>query len=92
MKNKLTKVLMEDFSPVYLKVVDQSHLHAGHYENTTGYGTHFDVTLVSNNFKEIKKLERHRLIYQSCKPLFVIGIHALSLHVYDLDEWSKENG
>ena len=92
MKYKLTKLLMEQFKPSYFKVIDQSHLHARHFENTTGSGTHFDVTLVSDQFESVKKLERHRLVYATCKPLFSIGIHALALHVFDEEEWSKKNG
>ncbi len=92
MKFKLSKLLMESFKPSYFKLVDQSHLHAGHFENTTGIGTHFDVTLVSKQFEMVSKVNRHRQVNAICKDLFSEGLHALALHIFDEEEWSKKNG
>ena len=63
--------------PLHLEVVDDSHLHAGHAGAREG--RHFSVKLVSERFTGLSRVARHRLVYDSLKPLIDSGIHALAI-------------
>lgn len=70
--------LRKTFSPEYLLVKDQSHLHAGHAGAKDGRG-HFDVTIVADAFKECSRLQGHRLVYAALGDLMNSDIHALRI-------------
>ena len=55
---KLTKA----FAPANLKVIDESHQHAGHAGHREGGETHFRVYIVAEAFRGKSRLERHRMI------------------------------
>ncbi len=65
------------FAPETLKITDDSHLHAGH-AGARG-GGHFSVTIVSERFKNVTAVQRHRLIYDALKDLMHKEVHALSI-------------
>lgn len=72
-------VLRQNFSPAYLLVKDQSHLHAGHAGAQDGRG-HFEVTIVADQFEGCSRIECHRLVYEALGTLMETDIHALSIH------------
>ena len=69
-----------------LQIDDESHGH----KVPAGAETHFKVVAVSTMFKNLNRIERHRLINAVLAPEFTTGLHALSLHLYTPDEWSKK--
>jgi BolA family transcriptional regulator, general stress-responsive regulator len=72
--------LRAEFSPLALEVIDESGLHAGHVgANGTGFGTHFKVNITSNKFQGMSKVQSHRLVYDSLRTFFDLGLHALAL-------------
>lgn len=71
--------LRSTFSPEYVLVKDQSHLHAGHAGASDGRG-HFDVTIIANAFAGCGRLQSHRLIYTALGELMQTDIHALRIH------------
>ena len=71
-------ILSDAFSPDELLVKDQSHLHAGHAGAKDGRG-HFEVTIVSDTFRDRSRIECHRLIYAALGQLMTTDIHALSI-------------
>lgn len=50
-------------------------------------GAHFEAIIVSDNFKNLNRVKRHQLVYESLGDLMDEKIHALSLKLYDTDEW-----
>ncbi len=70
--------LEKEFAPTELKIVDESHLHAGH----SGHGGagHFKVQIVSNKFNGQTPLARHRMVYAALANLMQTEIHALSIN------------
>ena len=76
----ITKKLTEAFTPQSLKVVDESHQHAGHAGHRLGGQTHFRVYIVSDAFKGKTRLERHRLINGTLAGELAGGVHALAIH------------
>lgn len=70
--------LTEAFSPSELKVIDDSHLHAGHAGAKEGKG-HFTVIIKSQKFQDLSRLKQHQAIYQALGSLMETDIHALAI-------------
>ncbi len=68
----------------YLSVQDDSHLHEGHAGAREG--RHFSVRVVSERFRALTRLARHRLVYDAVAPLMSRGIHALAIDARAPDE------
>lgn len=84
---RIERILGEAFSPSYLLVKDQSHLHAGHAGARDGRG-HYDVRIVSDAFAGKPPLARHRMIYDALGTMMDTDIHALRI---DAREPSDDN-
>ena len=68
--------------PLQLRVVNESHLHAGHAGNpdgAPGAETHFRVEIVSDAFTGLTPVARHRLVYDTLRTELAEGLHALAL-------------
>ena len=75
----ITEKLTSAFSPQSLKVVDESHLHAGHAGSREGGQTHYRVYIVSNAFEGKSRVERHRMVNAALAGAFERGLHALAI-------------
>ncbi len=62
------------------------------YLDVTGDGRHFDAVVVSDNFVNKSRLERHRLIYKALGDKMQDEVHALSMKLYTTSEWRNING
>ncbi|MBA2649036.1 MAG: BolA family transcriptional regulator [Legionella sp.] len=78
-EQKITQAL----APIFLNIEDES---SNHHVPKDGE-THFKVTLVSPNFNHLGRIQRHRLVNQLLESEFGLGLHALSLHLYTMEEW-----
>lgn len=83
MNNKQRQTLIIErltttFSPTYIEVIDQSHLHIGHAGAQSGAG-HFDLIIDKNCFNESSTLAIHKAIYRVLDDLIPNDIHALSI-------------
>ena len=73
--------LEQAFQPAELLIKDQSHLHAGHAGAKDGRG-HFDVTIVSEAFEGLNRVQRHRMVYDALSRLIETDIHALRIKAF----------
>lgn len=72
--------LQQAFTPDRLKVINESHLHAGHQPDITGEGeTHMRVQIVSAQFADKSRLARHRAIHDVLNDVMDAGLHALAI-------------
>ncbi|NBV42349.1 BolA family transcriptional regulator [bacterium] len=69
------------FEPRTLEIVDQSHLHAGHYAGNGNNASHLDITLQSRRFLGVSKVKQHQMVMKELKPFLDAGLHAVSLHL-----------
>jgi stress-induced morphogen len=76
---RLEAVLTGAFSPVLLRVVDDSARHAGHAGARPGGETHYSVLLVSGAFRGMPRVARSRAVHAVLEAEFAGGLHALSL-------------
>lgn len=86
LKTVIETKLKEIFSPTYLQVVDESHLHIGHANYKPGGESHFSVTIVSSAFCGLSRLQRHQKVYACLKEELKNGVHALSLKTLSPEE------
>ncbi len=84
--HEIQRRLEEELSPESLQVEDESHLHVGHEGAKSGLG-HFRVLVVSDKFKSLSLIKRHRLIYQAMGDLMQSDIHALTIEAFTPDEF-----
>jgi BolA protein len=76
----ITRKLTEAFAPESLRVIDESHQHAGHAGHRPGGETHFRVYIVAKTFRGKGRLERHRMINAALSGELAGGVHALAIH------------
>ena len=76
----ITRKLTEAFNPESLRVVDESHQHAGHAGHRPGGETHFRVYIVAEAFRGKSRVERHRMINATLSGELAGGVHALAIH------------
>jgi len=78
-EDQIKEKLTEKFQPIELIVENESALHKGHAGDDGSGQTHFNVTIIANHFDALSRLERQRAVLLCLKPLFDIGLHALSI-------------
>ncbi|MBS0326390.1 MAG: BolA family transcriptional regulator [Proteobacteria bacterium] len=67
------------FAPLVLEIRDDSAAHAGH-AGAAGGGGHFSLTIVSEQFRGLPQLARHRAILDRVGDLIPHPVHALAIH------------
>jgi BolA family transcriptional regulator, general stress-responsive regulator len=82
---RLRERLQNRFAPAQLSVEDESHLHEGH-AGAAGGQSHFRVRIVSEAFRGIPSVARHRLIYAAVDDLLKSDIHALAIEALPPDK------
>ena len=75
----IERKLNEAFSPTSLKVIDESHLHAGHVGARPEGETHFRVEVVSAAFADCSRVDRQRIVYDTLREELAGPVHALSV-------------
>tara|TARA_B100000900_G_scaffold401986_1_gene407296 strand:+ start:907 stop:1167 length:261 start_codon:yes stop_codon:yes gene_type:complete len=75
---KIRAVLEQSLQPHHLEVIDESHLHVGHQGAKSGKG-HFRVIIISELFKNIPQIKRHKMVFKALGELLNTDIHAISL-------------
>jgi len=78
--------LTERLDPQSVKIVDQSHQHAGHASAPADGESHFHVEIVSEAFKDLDRISRQRLVYQILNDELAGSVHALELIILTPDE------
>ena len=76
----ITEKLTEAFAPQSLRVLDESHQHAGHAGHRPGGETHFRVYIVADAFAGKTRIERHRMVNAALAAELAGGVHALAIH------------
>lgn len=78
LREKLSSV----FSAQHIDIVNESHRHS------RGRESHFNVTIVSNQFIGKTPIERHRMVFNTLSIELKEQIHALSIRTKTVNEWS----
>lgn len=84
-QQKITALLIQNFTPAHLQVENESHLH----DVPPNAETHFKVVLVSDHFEGMPLIMRHRTVMQLVMQDKTYKPHALSLHLFTSGEWAS---
>lgn len=84
-KERIERRLAE-VAPVVLEVLDESHKHKG------GVESHYNVTLVTEAFEGLVRVERHRRVHALLADELKGGLHALTLTLRTPEEQSALGG
>jgi len=87
MQQTIEKKLTEAFQPGFLRVENETHMH----NVPSDAESHFKVTVVSDQFKDLMLIKRHRLVNKVLEDELK-QIHALALHTMSNDEWLEKAG
>lgn len=82
----LQRKLTDALQPTRLRIVDDSHKHAGHAGARPGGESHFSVEIVSPAFAGKSRVERQRLVYAALAAEMREQVHALALRTLAPDE------
>ena len=88
-RSHLIKQALLCLEPTKCELIDESALHHGHAGAASG-GGHFRLTLVSPHFHGIKRIARHRLVYDAVGVLMQTEIHALTINAVAPSEFTSE--
>ena len=87
-KDSIESALRQRLEAVRVEVEDDSPLHQGH-AGAAGGGGHFRVKVVSEQFHNKTRLERHRMVYAALQEYIPSSIHALSVHALTPEEENR---
>ena len=71
-----------------IKIIDESHMHAGHKNNRQG-SAHFKAVIISEHFENLSLIERHKKIYAILGSDMGTTIHAFSMKTFTPDEYKS---
>jgi BolA family transcriptional regulator, general stress-responsive regulator len=89
-ENEIRLILNREFKPLFLEVIDESHLHAGHSGARLGESTHFNVQIVSEKFEGLLPLKQHKLVYAALEEQLKGSVHALALKTIKASKWNRD--
>ena len=84
----IARKLSEALSPGHLDVVNESHMHSVAPDSEA----HFKVTAVASAFEGKPLVQRHRAVNRIVAEELQSGVHALALHLFTPEEWSRRSG
>ena len=82
----IENTLRDTFTPLHLRVEDESARHVGHAGAASG-GGHFRVLIVSESFRGQDPVSRHGAVYRALGAAMKSEIHALALRTLTPEEW-----
>ncbi|XP_032218999.1 DNA-binding transcriptional regulator BolA [Nematostella vectensis] len=82
-EGSIKEKLSREFKPVHLEVLNESYMH----NVPKGSETHFKVVVISDEFKDKKLIQRHRMVNSVLKQELDEGVHALSIQAQTPDQW-----
>lgn len=86
---RIQQKLTDAIQPDLIHVTDDSQAHAGHPGAVQSGGGHFYLTIVSDQFENLSRIQRHQKIYQILGDMMKQEIHALSIKAFTPNEHSS---
>ena len=70
-------------------MLDVSEQHKGHQNYKQDIESHFEIIIVSEKFKNLNRIERHRMVNLSLKEEFLSDLHSITIKTYTIQEYKK---
>ena len=81
-KTAIEEKLVNAISTLGLEVLNESYMH----NVPDGSETHFKVIIISNDFENKTKLERHRLVNNFLRDEFESSLHSITFKLMTINE------
>ena len=88
-KINIENLILKNYKPEYFSVLDVSEQHKGHQNYKEDIESHFEIIIVSEKFKNLNRIERHRMVNQSLKEEFLSDLHSAIIKTFTLQEYKK---
>lgn len=85
-QNAITEKVQKALSVQFLEIENES---SSHHRDPEGE-THFRMVVVSDDFAGKSRLDRQRMIMNLLEPERQLGLHALTLRTWTVEEWESE--
>ncbi|XP_074096445.1 bolA-like protein DDB_G0274169 isoform X1 [Cotesia typhae] len=86
-ENSMKKKLEKDLEPSHLEIINESAMHNVPKDSES----HFKVVVVSDKFKDVPLIKRHRMVNDLLKTELEESIHALSIVAKTPSQWEESN-
>ena len=86
-KINIENLILKNYKPEFFSVLDVSEQHRGHKNFEEGVESHFEIIIVSEMFKNLNRIERHRMVNNSLKDEFLSDLHSVIIKTYTLEEY-----
>ena len=88
-KNNIENLILKNYDPKLFYVKDVSEQHRGHQNFKEGVESHFEIIIVSEKFKNLNRIERHRMVNHSLKDEFLSDLHSVIIRTYTIEEYKN---
>ena len=88
-KTNIENLISKNYEPEFFSVIDVSEQHRGHQNFKEDIESHFEIIIVSEKFKNLNRIERHRLVNQNLKEEFLSDLHSITLKTYTMEEYKN---
>jgi BolA protein len=78
-EERIHTIIQSEFPGDEYEVVNESYKHHGHAGDDGSGQTHFKLKIVSSRFNDMSRVQAHRLVNDTLKELFLLGLHAISI-------------
>ena len=82
-------VILHHFKPHFFSVLDVSEQHRGHQNFRENVESHFEIIIVSEKFKNLNRVERHRMVNKSLREEFLLDLHSVTIKTYTKEEYKN---
>ena len=88
-KINIENLILKNYEPEFFSVLDVSEQHRGHQNFKEDVESHFEIIIVSEKFKNLNRIERHRMVNQSLKEEFLSDLHSVIIKTYTSEEYKN---
>ena len=86
-KINIENLILKNYEPLFFSVIDVSEQHRGHQNFIEGTESHFEITIISEKFTNLTRIERHRMVNRTLKEEFLSDLHSIILKTYTSEEY-----
>jgi BolA protein len=84
LQQKIEELLILNFNPLFLKVINESDQHQGH--SNASLESHWTIILQSKVFQDLSRVQRHQKVYEVLGSFIPHPIHALRMKLFAPNE------
>ena len=88
-KAHIENLILKNYEPEFFSVTDVSEQHRGHKNFREDIESHFEIIIVSEKFKNLNRIERHRMVNKSLREEFLLDLHSVIIKTYTIEEYKN---